>query len=222
MKNSATIENLSLSLVIVEDGKGSQILSESKRIGVTGGTIFLGKGTIKNQLLRFLGLDESKKEIVLMITPNSLCNDLHEGLLNKFQMHKPGHGIILTHNVKKLIGSKAIESSGEKGECKEMTHEVIYTIVERGIGQQVIDAASDAGSTGGTIICARGSGIHEHVKFFAMDIEPEKEIVMIITEKEKTEDIIDAIYKSIHAEVPGNGIIFTMDANRVTGLYSGE
>ena len=45
----------------------------------------------------------------------------------------------------------------------------------------MIDAATAAGSKGGTVINAR-SGIHEEQTLF-MDIEPEKEIVLIISDK---------------------------------------
>ena len=36
-----------------------------------------------------------------------------------------------------------------------MGYEVIFTVVEKGLGQEVVDAATKAGSTGATIINAR-------------------------------------------------------------------
>jgi nitrogen regulatory protein PII len=77
-----------------------------------------------------------------------------------------------------------------------------------------------AGATGATIINARGSGIHEKEKFFAMDIEPEKEIVMIILNKEKTDKVVKSINGTMDIEKPGKGIIFVMDVSRTSGLVS--
>lgn len=101
-----------------------------------------------------------------------------------------------------------------------MEYEVIFTIVERGLGENVVDAATAAGATGATIINARGSGIHEKEKFFAMDIEPEKEIVMIILNKEKTDKVVKSINGTMDIEKPGKGIIFVMDVSRTSGLVS--
>jgi nitrogen regulatory protein PII len=41
-----------------------------------------------------------------------------------------------------------------------------------------------------------------------MDIEPEKEIVMILSEKDSTEAIVASIRKKLKIDEPGNGIIF--------------
>lgn len=99
-----------------------------------------------------------------------------------------------------------------------MEYEAIFTVVERGLGEEVVDAATAAGSRGATIINARGSGIHHDTKFFAMRIEPEKEIVLIIIERDKTDMIVSAISKAMGIDEPGKGIIFCMDINRASGI----
>ena len=215
-----SIENQILTLVIVDMDMGSKILIEAKKVGITGGTILLGRGTIRNPLLNLLGLDEARKEIVLMITPNNLQELIHNVLSEKFQMYKPNHGIILTLNVSKIFGMHSLSNEGSITGGINMNYEVIFTIVDKGLAQDVVDAAKLGGSTGATIINARGCGIHEHTKFFSMDIEPEKEIIMIIIKKDKVEDIIKSIETTMHIDDPGKGILFTLDVNRVTGLYN--
>ncbi|HHV17675.1 MAG: P-II family nitrogen regulator [Tepidanaerobacteraceae bacterium] len=211
-----------LSVVVVNSGIGSQILAEAKKIGVSGGTIFLGRGTVKNHLLRLLGLDETQKEIVFMVSGKKLENPIHEVLTEKFSMNRPNHGIIFSSPVKKvdMISSIKTDSNLKSGGKDHMEYEVIFTIVERGLGENVVDAATAAGATGATIINARGSGIHEKEKFFAMDIEPEKEIVMIILNKEKTDKVVKSINGTMDIEKPGKGIIFVMDVSRTSGLVS--
>lgn len=56
-----------------------------------------------------------------------------------------------------------------------------------------MEAAASAGARGGTIINARGSGIHETNRLFSMQIEPEKEMVVILSEN----DLVDPIISSI-------------------------
>jgi len=52
-----------------------------------------------------------------------------------------------------------------------------------------------------------------------MEIEPEKEIVMILSESDTTENIISAIKDAIKINEPGNGILFVQDVNRTYGIY---
>ena len=58
--------------------------------------------------------------------------------------------------------------------------QAILTVVEKGHAEEVIDAAVQAGSHGGTIINARGSGVHETATLFGLGIEPEKELVICL------------------------------------------
>ncbi len=204
--------------VIVEIGTGSKVLEEAKKVGVTGGTILLGRGTVQNPILKALGLDETKKEIVLMIAPNKLEKTVHDHLVKTFKMERTNHGIAVTTPVRNVFGLHDLTKKELKEGEKSMGYEVLYTIVEKGLGQQVVDAALEAGSTGATIISARGSGIHENIKFFAMNIEPEKEIVMVIINKSKAEAVTSSIRSAMDIDEPGKGILFTLDANRVTGL----
>lgn len=98
-------------------------------------------------------------------------------------------------------------------------YKAIFTIVEKGRAEDVIDAAAQAGSKGGTILNARGSGIHETSKLFSMEIEPEKEVVLILAEVDATEAIAASIRDSLKIEEPGNGIIFIQDVSSVYGIY---
>jgi nitrogen regulatory protein PII len=52
-----------------------------------------------------------------------------------------------------------------------------------------------------------------------MDIEPEKEIVLILSKKENTDAIVTSIREQLKLEEPGNGILYIQDVNRTYGLY---
>ena len=111
------------------------------------------------------------------------------------------------------------ETINEESGVNNTMYHAITVIVEKGNAELVIDAATEAGSKGGTIINARGSGIHETSKLFSMNIEPEKELVLILSEKESTENIISSIREKLKIDEPGNGIIFIQDVNKTYGLY---
>ena len=96
--------------------------------------------------------------------------------------------------------------------------ELIVTIVGRGFSDLVMDAARKAGASGGTILHGRGTGVHEAAQFFGVAIQPEKELVLILTEREKKNDIMTAICKHADLKVAGNGICFSLPVDQVMGL----
>ena len=102
---------------------------------------------------------------------------------------------------------------------KDVDYEAIFVIVEKGLAENVLDAAEAAGSRGGTVIHARGSGSREKEKIFNIEIEPEKDIVLILSKIEGLDHIVDAIEGVLNINTPGAGILFTLDVNRTLGLY---
>ena len=206
--------------IIVNFGKGSKVMQTVKKCGMTGGTIILAKGTANDKFADFLGLSDIRKEIVLMVSTKTMAKYTLESLDNKFKFEKPNHGIAFTTSVSEVVGSapcKATETDREEG-GEVVMHCAITVVVNKGKAEDVIDAATAAGSRGGTIINARGSGIHETSKLFFMDIEPEKEIVMILSEKKDAEAIVSSIRQKLDIEEAGKGIIFVQEVSKVYGL----
>lgn len=220
MNNSPYKEYELLSL-IVNLGMGSKVVKIAKTHGIKGATILLGMGTVKSHLLEILGIYEIRKEIVLMIAEKEIAYSALDTLSQKLSLSKPNHGIAFTVSVSNLLGTKnctynnLIES--KKGE--KAMYNAIFVVVDKGKAEEVIDAANAAGSRGGTIINGRGSGIHETSKLFSMEIEPEKEIVMILSKNDTTEAIVSSIRKELNIDEPGKGIIFVLDVNKTYGLY---
>jgi nitrogen regulatory protein PII len=225
MPSNTDMVDLELVCIIVNFGLGSKIMQKAKKEGISGGTVFLGKGTIKNRLLELLALTDVRKEIILMGSDKATVSQALEKLDEKFKFSKPNHGIAFTTSISQIFGARNFKSDQisdhtieSRGADKKMYH-AIMVIVEKGHAEDVIDAATEAGSKGGTIINARGSGIHETSKLFSMDIEPEKEIVLILSERNSTDAIVSSIRKALKIDEPGNGIIFVQDINCTYGLY---
>jgi len=211
-----------VTFVVVNTGKGTDVLQEAKKVGVTGGTIFLGKGTVRNRILELLGFDEVKKEIIIMLSGAGLEDKIHASLAEKFQMNKPNYGIMFSLPVKKVIvGNYDPSPRPRMGVKAKMEYEVIFTIIDRGMADEVVDAAKDAGAPGATIINARGSGAHEDSKFFGIHIEPEKEIVMLVVKRESTAAIVESVKNKVGIDKPGGGIIFVLAVSKTSGLSKG-
>jgi len=95
---------------------------------------------------------------------------------------------------------------------------LLVTIVNKGWGDRVLEASMKAGAEGGTVMFGRGLGIHEHQKILGICIEPEKEIMLSLIAKDKSEAIINEIVKVADLNKPGTGLAFTVPVDRVMGI----
>ncbi len=98
------------------------------------------------------------------------------------------------------------------------THDLIVTIVKKGWVERIIEASRKAGAEGGTIIPGRGVGIHESKKLLGIPIEPEKEILLTLIQKEKTEEVLSAIVEAGKLNQPGTGVGFVLELKQVVGI----
>lgn len=95
----------------------------------------------------------------------------------------------------------------------------IVSIVERGKADKIVEAAKKAGATGATIFYGRGTGESEVKKFLNVNIEASKEIIFILSEKEKLKDIMKAMVVAGKLKEAGTGIIFTIPIDNLIGLH---
>lgn len=95
----------------------------------------------------------------------------------------------------------------------------IVAIVERGKANKIVDSAKKSGATGATIFYGRGTGESEVKKFLKVNIEASKEIILILSEKEKLKDIMQSMVIAGNLKEPGMGIIFTVPIDNLIGLH---
>lgn len=96
--------------------------------------------------------------------------------------------------------------------------DLIVVIVASGMAEEALEAARSAGAEGATIVHGRGTGIHEQKKIFNIPIEPEKDILMLLVPRPKTDQILAAIDRAVDLNKPGHGIGFVLEVKGVVGL----
>ena len=209
-----------LMCVIVNFGVSSRVHQIARTCGISGETVFLGKGTVRNKLLSWLDLTDIRKEIIWMVARRDHVTQTLVRLRQALHLDKPNHGIAFSVPVGRIAGSSACQVKGMETKMSEDNRmfDLITIIVDKGLAEAAIEAAAAAGSRGGTIINARGSGIHETSRLFAMEIEPEKEIVMILAEKATSDAIATAVRRQLDMDQPGKGILFVMEVSQAYGI----
>lgn len=98
-----------------------------------------------------------------------------------------------------------------------MSVSLIVTIVRKGWGNTVLDASLEAGAHGGTILYARGTGVHEKQKIMGISIEPEKEVLLTVAQSNQVDAILQEIVKAGMLEQPGAGTAFVVPVEKVIG-----
>ncbi len=96
--------------------------------------------------------------------------------------------------------------------------ELILTIVNEGFSEAVMDAARSKGATGGTLISGRGTAKEEILAKFKVLMTPEKEIVLILSPKENTKNILLAINEHCGLMTDAHGIAFALPVDEVCGI----
>ena len=103
---------------------------------------------------------------------------------------------------------------------KTNNHEVIFAIVNSGFAEDVMAIARELGVRGGTIINARGVVKADAAAFFGISLHEEKEILMMVVERELRDSVLNAIYKEMGMAKKAKGIAFSLPVSDVAGLAS--
>lgn len=217
--NEARICNYQLLTVIVARGKSKKVVSLARNAGVPGATITLGGGTNHNRFFNMLGIANEDKDVVFMVSDPDTIDRAVDVLNRELALNKANHGIAFVEELAECSGVHRLnKDKPQRVEGESTVYQLITVIVDRGKAEEVIDSSRKAGSRGGTILNARGSGAHEHGKIFNIEIVPEKEIVLILCKSEQADAIMTQIEQDLKIHDPGKGIMYSKPVLKAVGI----
>lgn len=203
--------------LIISEHQANHFIDIIKEKSLYDGIVFLAKGTVKNSFLNLIGLKNQKMRLIDVLIESEKSKEIMDYTAEKLKLNEPNHGIAyLTSRrmVKDEKGeSNASNTIGEKTMFKKIT-----VIVNRGMADDVMDIARESGARGGTILHGKGTGTKNAAKLFGMEVEPEKELVLIIVPTEIEEKIVKNLYDNLEMQNSGNGILFVEDITDVRGI----
>ncbi len=224
MLNHGMSNDISFSLltIIVNRGKASKILDFAREKGARDVSCFLGKGTMKNNLLQFIEMNEVAKEILLIVVPSAREAEILDQLNMKFHFERPHHGIAFTMplaGVLKMKRDNAIKwSNSHLPKNNECEYTVLFLIVDKGKAEGVIQISQDAGCYGGTIIKARGSASKLNT-VLDMIVEPEKEAVLMLMESNRANQLAVLLNKQLQLNQANKGLLIKIGVGKTVGLF---
>ncbi len=189
-------------------GLGEKYADVARKAGARGGTVLVGRGSASALLLRLLALSDVERDVLITLVGDEEFARVWDAIVGS-RLAGKSSGI-----------SYAIPLGGTQVETR-FDHELITVIVNRGYADDVMAAARKAGARGGTIIHARGTGKPDDERFFGVTIVPEKEQVLILSEKATSQAIRDSISSLPCLVAPGSGIMYTLPVDRFAQIGKG-
>lgn len=213
----------SLLTIIVNRGKGSKILGFAREIGARDASCFFGKGTINNNVLKMIELNEVAKEIILIVVPGESETKILEQLKEKFHFDRPNQGIAFTMPLAGILKIKQDTSIKWKNSSlsNQWDYTALFLVVDKGKGESVIQISQEAGYYGGTIIKARGSASNLN-NVLNMIVEPEKEAVLMLMKSKSAHQLAMLLREELHLEQPNTGILVKLGVNKTIGLFQDD
>lgn len=186
----------------------------------------LAKGTATNQILDDFGLEESEKLLLLTTISDATWIDIKKKLIIDMQIDAPGAGISFIVPISSIGGQRTMQyllqeqpfDKEEETTLKDTKYELLVAICNQGYTDRVIDASRAAGSGGGTIIHAKGTGMEIAKKMLGVSFTAEKELVLIVTMKEQKNAIMKSIMRKTGLDSKEKAIIFSLPVTSTAGL----
>jgi nitrogen regulatory protein PII len=205
-----------LLIAIVGKYSGELVIAAAKRGGAKGGTKAVGRG-----MAQYFADDDHADEAVTEALIFTLMYDDADSVVQEVlraSLEDPEHinGMALVIDAAAMMrpgdGAENARSALERAGSERMGtgNTLITCIITRGLADEIMRAARQAGAGGGTILGARGTGTEDDVKFFGISVAPEKEMLLIVARDDHVlPAILDAVCTLPVFSEPGGGIVYT-------------
>ncbi|MCI8692539.1 MAG: transposase [Lachnospiraceae bacterium] len=189
-----------------------------------------GQGTASSQVMDMLGLDGVDKNILMGMMPKAFADGMLIKLRKKLHLGMPNTGIAFTLPLSGSSGRVVQLMEGLEAEDRprllerresgmtENEYSMIMAIVNQGFSEDVMNAARPKGASGGTVFHSRRIGNEEAMKFWKISVQEEREIVIILAQKEDKKAIMQAIGENCGMESKAQGIILSLPVDGIVGL----
>lgn len=207
-----------VTFAIINRGKGNIVLKKARELGARGGTILLAEGTVKAKTLSLFGANETHKEILIIYGDRDFSKRFHESLNHDFKFYGRNKGIAFTVPYITWTSTCSAHKNRESYRNIKASHACIVTVVDSGKSSDVMKAARRAGATGGTVVRGHGAGSPKDY-YFPVIVEPEKEILLMVTTVDKVDPIRQSIIEALELQDVGAGIIYALPVVQTNGLF---
>ena len=95
--------------------------------------------------------------------------------------------------------------------------DIIFSVVQRGLGEEVIHVTKSRGVYVNLICPGRGTATSSILEMFGLGAT-EKDIILSFVKTDETHEVITAISKKLEFDKPGGGIAFAVPVQSIAGI----
>ena len=95
---------------IVNSGFSEAVMDAAKEFGARGGTVIRARGTANSESEKLFGITiQPEKEVVMILVPTKIKNDILHALYKEVGLQTPGQGIAFSMPVDNVVGLSSEE-----------------------------------------------------------------------------------------------------------------
>ena len=95
--------------------------------------------------------------------------------------------------------------------------DIIFSVVQRGLGEEVIHVTKSRGVYVNLICPGRGTATSSILEMFGLGAT-EKDVILSFVKTDETHEVITAISKKLEFDKPGGGIAFAVPVQSIAGI----
>lgn len=115
------MENKFVNIIcIVNSGFADEVMNASREVGATGGTVISARGTAtKEAEKKFDFIVHPEKEMVMIVVPTEIKDNVLHAIYNKVGLNTPGQGIAFAMPIEDVVGINQVKKSEANSENKK-------------------------------------------------------------------------------------------------------
>jgi nitrogen regulatory protein PII len=202
-----------------------------------------GSGTASSEIIDLLGIGATVKAVFFCLAQSADTPHIIQEVRRALGARSAGAGIAFSVPLggvsarifamfeeaarQAAADAQSAKEAGGKGPATqedrsvkaiEINNGMIISILNRGNSDAFMTAARKAGARGGTVISARGISQEVMKKFFGISVQDEKEIIIILADKDTVVPVMDAVKSDFGPSSKAAGVIFSLPVDRVMSL----
>lgn len=97
---------------------------------------------------------------------------------------------------------------------------LLTVVVQRRLGERVLDAALKAGATGATFFYAQGTGVRQMLGVFGQLIEAEKQVLFVVTTPDCVDKVLEAVTEAGELNKAAYGFAYVQEVVKTVGFVA--
>ena len=207
-----------LNLILPKESLESVIQAISKA-GAKGVFQIAARGSVLNEggfLQKMFPPPAPEQYLLQALVPDDNIDQVTEAAVSSGSLTKVGSGAVFSMSCMNAHVSSSFpteissENNNSLSPSSSVNLEAICCICEKGIAEDIANAALQSGAPGPTVTFGEGGGVRDKVRILRVTKGPEKEFVWCVVDKNEADEIFGVMARAGKITEPGRGFMYSI------------